>query len=204
MPRKKRQMLNDYQKGEDAALRLQDTVIFFKGIPYYVKTEGMTLHLFGLRHEMPRLGSCPANSPDVEVRSPPLGFVNTKDTVYWVFRPPYRKQKQGLCTENCCFSQLEEKDFDRISTRQMCTQSFENMLLDKYPSYEDAMESGVHRAFHKQFAIMKNEGQPCKLLHLNRCVALYDKAKEAWSIKPEEYNSILQMSLEELGVPLAE
>ena len=205
MARKKKIMLNDYERPEDVNMRLNESVIFYDGKPCYALSNDVYLDLYQLRSEMPYIARVKAANPLIDVRSPQLGFLNHRDMLFWVFRTTVRKQKQGLCGDNTCIARITSLDNpNRISSKTMCTIYFEDMLLGRYPSYEDAMKSKHSIAFARHFAIHRNEETEETLLyHLDRPVAFLDEESMKWHIYPEEDNTVLRMYLGDLGVPIA-
>ena len=203
MSRKKKIMLNDYERPEDVNMRLNESVIFCDGKPCYALSNDVYLDLYQLRSEMPYIARVKASNPLIDVRSPQLGFLNHRDMLFWVFRTTVRKQKQGLCGDNTCIARIDSLDQpSRISSKSMCTIYFEDMLLGRYPSYEDAMKSKHSVAFARHFAIHKMP-EETRLYHLDRPVAFLDEESMKWHIYPEEDNTVLRMYLGDLGVPVA-
>jgi hypothetical protein len=95
-----------YDTPADARLRLDNSICLYKGEPVFVSTirEDLTAECIPCRADhTDQTIYVNANSDDLDITPPPMGFVNYRgDALYW-FRNTMRQTLQGLSRTNTAF-----------------------------------------------------------------------------------------------------
>ncbi len=143
-----------YQNTHDVDMRLTNTILRYKGRA--VLCEGTTgsgldvqlayLHP-DLRGKKERID---ANSPDLDISSPPIGYVNfgTEGSSF-VSRKPLRRQKQGL---EIAALEFVRPGFVKLTSKSNSNTAIGVAIEGEYPSIEKAFSnSGL--AFSKDFSL---------------------------------------------------
>lgn len=75
-----------------------------------------------------------ANSPEVDIASPPMGYyqVGIMDDAVFILRPPYRRQNQAAGASNLVGIGVINEDRRNISSDTVCSLPFLNMLDGVY------------------------------------------------------------------------
>lgn len=96
------------------------------------------------------------NKEDYSVKNLRLGMMNSGEHAIWCSRDPLRVYKGGFSSQNCSFKILTTRGpvHTRMDLRSI---HFYNMLVGKYPSFEEAVrrvkDFGGAVAFDRQFCI---------------------------------------------------
>lgn len=192
-----------YLNGDDVRMRLHQSVVRYKGKPYYCFHDGGTqLTLGGLEDNSTEIVQVDANSEDLDIRSPELGYVNWKQGCGYVSRSAVRRQKQGISHENLFMRNAGSDQQQPLPANYLRTTEFFNMLIGNYPSYEEAMKnSRQFTAIHRSFMVGKFK-DTIKLYFNEREIA-HRARKEEFFLTEPEVNSVLIIRLTQLGVPIA-
>lgn len=207
-----------YNTSDDASLRLNSSLVRYKGSVYYCKVVGnclCRLYLFenlleNTIEDTPFNHQLNYNDPELCIDAIDVGYVNYVTDTKFVTRPPYRKQKQGSNTENLVVFNVGSVRFASLDHTQFFTGSFVKALKNDYPTLKECVESLkaakkiLSRAFSKNFCIQKiiTEDETLELsfnlfydnLHVGTLIE--GKVK----IFPESMDSILVHKLAKLGV----
>ena len=203
MPRKK--MEPTYLTPVDVAMRLANSIVSYKKKFFFAKANGMELKLYNRRTgETDHIVS--ANSKDLDVRSPELGYVNfdwgpNNKQTWFVYRVPYRKQKQGIAQDNlAAVSHLDDKHKMFSSEYLMCN-DFENMLEGIYPSFQDVMKSKKTFAFSRNYAVVVRD-KVTNLAYNGNIIGEYNPDLQSFKLNDAFNNSVTVMKLAPMGVSL--
>ena len=131
-----------------------------------------------------RLPNVDSNSEDLDITAPPLGFVHSKFGPMYMSRPPYRQQKQGIQPRSCNF--LGFGGAERLpDNKEIAT-----MMVGKYPTYEEGLETFRTTAetkgfaFTRPFAIGYYKDIPC-VSWRGRMVGFFDPIKNSLWMHPK-------------------
>lgn len=136
----------EYGQVSDLEQKLHDTIIRYKGIPYYTLVDGTNLCLRSLDNANGKIvHSVNYRDPDIDISTVPLGYVNLdpyKAAIY-IKRLPVRRVKQGINAHNT------HVEFALGTTRQILdhygrngllyNKEFENSILGKFPPLPEAL-----------------------------------------------------------------
>jgi hypothetical protein len=86
------------------------------------------------------IATIPPDDPLFDTASPPLGYMNYKDDVIHVTRPPVRRARQGIDTRNLSFRVLGGRGCPYHTEHLLFSKNFEEMVLGKYPKLEAALK----------------------------------------------------------------
>lgn len=153
-----------YLRQEDARMRLQGTVCRYKGKPTYIGEINADLiaTVYPLRAVLTKKEGERINvstDPDLDISSPPLGYINTdpkSNSIIYFSRRADRQQKQGMSEGNTSAYAFERVESIRWRLLDYCT-PISDMIENKYPSFGDALKcafSGHPKAFHRRLAVV--------------------------------------------------
>lgn len=173
-----------YNSQEDAIMRVDRTLLMYKGEPHYVR----------IYHENPlnqaRLSSIKQLNPggrtpkgitvdltsdDVSCTFPRIGYMNYNDTAWYLQRSPVRTQRQGLSGA----SVTTPPGLYEINNLLFSHYGYD-MLMGNFPSQEAALAKVRHEfwqscAFSKDFAIKRLDNtETIGLLYRDTIRAIYD------------------------------
>lgn len=198
-----------YPTRDDTILRLHESVVRIKGEFYFVMMEPGSSKNEVLAYSYKNLDGAPekfdANDPSIDISSFPLGYMNTEHGATFVVRPPLRRQKQGISSQvlNCCYAHAPEEP--HTMSYNLKGTSFTSMLLGKYRSFENALDSvskggnGNSEAFSRDFALFKEKNGNISLLYQIHKVGTV-KDGVAVIFDTDVGNSIMLTELENVGV----
>lgn len=145
---------------DDVRRRTNNSIMFYKGEPVlvrYVREINVAIYPIetyysrGLNHETPMI---PYTDPNLVSRIPTLGYINPPgNRARFVTRNVVRTQREGLPTDQLIVGGTY------MSIDLIFTQAFKDMLLNKYPTIQEAWaeaQSTYTRAFSKSYAISKD------------------------------------------------
>lgn len=153
-----------YLRAEDARMRLGGSICRYKNSPVMVSADvnaDMIANVYPLR-EFHTKKAFPVNlstDPDLDVSSPPLGYINynlKEGRVAYLSRKPERQQKQGMCESNTNAYFMTDTAPARWRVHDFSS-SIADMIENKYPSVQDAMKyafAGSSKAFHRRLAFI--------------------------------------------------
>lgn len=164
-----------YDSLEQARLRLDGSVILWKGHPYYVRgiSGRAPKNLVATFDKLP-IGSEPTvnvnlNDPDIEVKNIRFGYWNTSAGACYITRIPNRNTHQGILLENLYFRMTGEprgplsRNQIRATSNPLNNPTFADMFCRKYPTFNEVLEKlqveeGPRSiAFHPHFALEKSK-----------------------------------------------
>lgn len=160
-----------YEKPEDAVMRLDKSVVRWKGIPVWLRCEGgykYAPHALDGTSKVP--ATVDANSTDLDISSPELGYVNVtngsvQDIVY-VARIPARKQKQGVDGTGLSYRRAGGQTLHKDSQGWgVCFKDLDKTIRGEYPSAKEAYDTvtktkALSVAFSRKLAFSKVEENP--------------------------------------------
>ena len=168
-----------YDTLEQASLRLNGTVILIGGTPAYVAEvrhdrEGKIILVYfnsSDRNAVPK--EIEANDPSVDPRNMRLGYVNDRRHTYFLARTPARQQAQGLNRRNVyTYTPGTEEPMGNMFEDLRRNGSLYKALRGEYPTIEQCAEQLnaydseiVSRAFHRHFALVRNDNFDFLELH---------------------------------------
>ena len=133
-----------YTNREDVSRRLNDSIVRFKEVFYYATSDrdGDTLNLmlYGLDSGKP-VTRVDANSPDLDISSPELGYCHCfgPEQAVFIRRGPYRRQKQGVSNENLTYTMHKDLQRRGLGNDMVINKFFGDMLENKYKNYGDCL-----------------------------------------------------------------
>lgn len=138
---------------DDTRNRIHRTVCMYKRKPVYVQVQEMNeISVIPLRRDRPEAKFINVADADFSYKSPPLGYMNYQDSVYYVMRIPTRQIRAGLCTETLTSDPRIPAD-DYIMTK-----AFEDCIMGKHPTVRDAVkklqgQKALGVAVHRHLAL---------------------------------------------------
>lgn len=188
--------MKPFIRQEDASNRLNNTVCFYKGKPVYVTvsvdfpTNDIHIVDFGAmvsgRKTTPKIINVTDKEFDPFPR--PLGYINYVGYAVYVGRLPERRPKQGLSMDAICV--VNENPGGWNGRTLFNTEDFYNMLINKYPSFQEALASlddgNTSCAFHRECAISYiARTRSVGLIYRGRMIGLYNRTKGIFQFLPE-------------------
>lgn len=207
-----------YERAEDAQTRLDGSILFYKGVPAYIRTSHMMMSIHGLAQNDRCLAKDTVESADLNLESPELGFINFLDgsypITYYFTRAPYRRYKQGLCRDNMLITGIGSTQWRRPDNAEIFCKHFEHMLLDKFPGWKHKkvqetlsltnFERGYPSiAFSRQLAVeIREDG--VSLFVENQKAGFLDTEENKFRLTDNFCNTVIQRKLEIKGIPCHE
>lgn len=200
--------MQPFMTQRDAEMRLHDTIGLYHGQPVYITVSPEdplnVLTVRGFFDRNSQRVKIPCNHPALDVHSIEVGYCNDMDMTgrcKFITRIPARIQKQGLCGGN---TQMGGR---ACSTRNLVARGVHDMLINKYPSYDEVLNSVlddtyVKYAFHKEYCIEKMDEYLIALKHNERVIATYENGKWQVMAALEQSRSFYITQLSEEGLTL--
>lgn len=173
----------------DVTARLDGGICFYNNHPYTMMTGGGGGNTCILRplHGTRREQLVSLKDEGLDISSPILGYVNTKNEAIYVMRSPDRRYKQTLSPTSIIGMTISGRVLTGESlTEAIFSKNGEDMLLNKYPTLEEALKfiesgtttkrSSLSIAFNRDVALAKDS------FGITR---VYFKGKEVGRIKPK-------------------
>lgn len=149
-----------YDIGEDVHRRLDGSIVRYKSRPVHLSwRDGMQLIAVDLlTNEQIRVD---ANDVDLDISSPPIGYVNDKKYAWYFSRVPMRMQKQGLIPRHCVYLREDgsaEAVFQPMGHWNVHTSAIARCILNEYPELGRAVQNIVDgkvisMAFTRRFSL---------------------------------------------------
>ena len=201
-----------YPHATDVTLRLDKTVILYKGEPYYVTSGDPELPIIQA-WKLPIKSNTSAflidaNDKDINVSSISVGYMNINKDTYYLSRTPVRKQKQGICHHNLVYSRIGSFESNDIPSEWVKTEAFYNSITGNFHSFKDTLEwltkeiKGYDayrmKAISQDVCLFKKDNEPIRIYRDQ--VYIGDIVNERAKIKPLYLDSILVIRLSELSI----
>ena len=165
-----------YEGASDASMRLSHTMIRFLGTPIYVmeaETNGVGGLLSCYPYDSDVMTHIAYNDSRLDIRSPPLGWVNTSFGPIYAMRRPLRKQKQGVNPYDLFFfsgsSKARGLDFANSTGDGFTRKTLGKTINGEFPSIGECVNNNGG-AFNRDLAIVPSENPKIKDVF-----CLYDK-----------------------------
>lgn len=196
--------LNRYDTPADVQMRLNDSMVMYKGQPMLVATEDMQVYLFDPLRGNKKFGPLSPEDPGIDLRSPPLGYANTTRGAYYLTRSPTRQQKQGLDLR--ALSVYAAGDFRDGRKVGVSWVDLAKTIVGEYPTFNQAIvilkeqKGSLHSvAFHRRFcAIATPTPDIFALEHTGIPIGIVNSDLEV-ILTPACENSVLIEDLKSLG-----
>lgn len=198
-----------YMTAQDVQLRLNKTVVMYRGHPVYVGqglmteytgADDLTLDVFDLIEQrwLPKVHS---SDEELEVKAQYLGYFNLRDgrnidTATYAARLPCRRQRQGLSQENCYIYNLNgnilNNRMDNIHPSYLKMKSFGEMMMNEYPKFEECLKQLKDhdrckaRAFGRKLLITEDEIGLIKLHYFTTAIGVWNPKRKQFSL-PEQF-----------------
>lgn len=129
-----------YDTAEDIHMRLHNSIVRYLGRPVLVSHQGGSLGVVVTDLITGKQKSVDPNSDEVDISSPPLGYINTGGKLYYASRSSARRQKQGIpVNELLCHQEPNVLGEGYKGAR--CDQAdIGHCILGEYPSVEAATD----------------------------------------------------------------
>lgn len=193
-----------WDNGNDVHMRLNGSVIKYRNRPVYVNAEGhdLTVDTFDLiNKEKHRVDSA---DEELDISAQKLGYVNDgKGDIYYPYRMPARRQKQGLSTDNCgqvYVDPVTRTVMDKggfLAKNQLTSNAFGYMMMNDYPDVHECVETlnkkqdWVGMAFGRKLALVRDDVGIIKLHYFNQPVGW--KKKDNTFMVPDKHGHYIPL-----------
>lgn len=177
-------MVKEFINANDLSMRLNNCFVFYKGEPYYTRIG--TYPYLELYKIVQPPGYEPIvvkyTDPELNTKSPSLGYMNFKNNAIYLKRYPSRRQNLGLRPGDIVTN-------PRIYGSFTSTKEFYNVLTGKYPTYKKTMENiflgkVLSMAVDRDFCISKGDRDLISLLFKERVIGYYEYLSEKFRLLP--------------------
>lgn len=132
-------------RGEDLRQKLDNTICRYKGEPYLVRIDGKNAVLFDIVDTSKSVLTVKTDDDDFDIASPSLGYMNYRDKVVYISRPPLRRTRQGIEPRNLSFKNISGDKSQGIGYRDsgneyVFSEGFRNLILGKYPDVGEVIK----------------------------------------------------------------
>lgn len=191
---------------QDLRQRLDSGVVFYRGIPYIysLRDEAGVARLYSLKNSSEFITVHPKD-PEIDIRSPKIGFVNYKGRAYYLTRYPHRMYKQSFCLRSVRALDVAA-NIEITTPMNLQSGPIHNMLIDEYPRISTAMkdlEGGAKSvAISKDIAIGRDDLDNIKAWYKNQPFGIKVVGSRFTVLKYENYfkhNPKITQILEELN-----
>ncbi len=195
-----------YLNGDDVHRRLHNTIVRYQGQPVFCRQceDSLYLDLRPLRKTSFSIKEIHSSDEELDVSSPPLGYMNTPTCSVYVQRVATRKQHQGFCTNVA--QQYVEGELDDSLNSYFAGPHMADLIEDIYPKISACINKLKNHtvwsvAFHRKFSFNKIPYGPVNLNHMNRPIGWMHPDNLGTVLLQERYsNPIFQEQLQELGL----
>lgn len=184
--------IDRFATSDDVIMRLDNSIVRYKGIPVIVRFQrGMNVSIKDLLNNRLLSENIHSSNPDLDISSPPIGFVNFGLFTSYAQRMPRRNNKQGLNAENTVLLKGNIPDALYYDKANIFTKPVAQAILNDYPTGDQVIsamkKSGdiISMSFHSKFSFVKDDIGIIKLKHMQRTVG-YVNPKDRSVIIPEE------------------
>ena len=141
---------------KDLSQRLDSTICRYDGRPYYVRYRGDNLLDLQTLERQRSVLTIKADDPLFDVSGIPLGYVQvTKENVCYVTRKASRIYKQGV-TADTLVPHYMTSTSELHARFSPYSQAFEDMIMERYPSLDSAIEMLRSSDTHREIAISRD------------------------------------------------
>jgi len=148
-----------YDSGEDVHMRLNNSIVRYKTRPVRVlQHQGLTINLVDLVTGDLAVANISANSPDLDISSPPLGYANVSGNLVYVSRCPARKQKQGILMDELMYHRDPKELGEGYAFTELTTKQIAECISGEHPDL-DYVTKSIHNgkwhggAFHRRMGL---------------------------------------------------
>lgn len=122
-----------YPTAHDVALRLNKTIVRWKGQPVFVHglNDGTQVILWDM-HPSGQTFIVDANDSRLDISSPNLGFFMYGSKAFYVTRRPIRSQRQGLDVERLCYYDIQKGMWVNFHRDDEVLTGLRKMLMKEY------------------------------------------------------------------------
>lgn len=195
-----------YNSVEDLSMRLKNTIVRYRGEPVFIDkvTPDLDVRVVKLLDRF-RTSYVDSSHEDLDISSPPLGFMNNVNEAGYIFRTPRNTQKQGVVPSNLTVmlinngrSYREGIGWETIEDLIPIGQSIAGI----YPSFEEVVDMvskprpnrNVSQAFSRDWAMVSRHGF-MGVYHKTIPVALYYPAERRFTFKAGALTKTRMLSL---------
>lgn len=136
-------MLNKFAP-RDYVQRLDQSICRYQGFPVFVRVESENrFNLYKMDNQHDVWKQISPTDEAFDVASLPLGYCQSNDDVVYLTRRPLRRFKQGIDEKCMTYSRLPDIEGKKtLSSREIVwSKSFINMIIERYPSLDSALET---------------------------------------------------------------
>lgn len=188
--------MEPFYNNEDARRRLQSSILFYKGVPCVLSNVGgADYQVFTLSEAQLGTSTTTIKYTDNDLTDvvPRLGYVNHNKKAYYLSRVVVRDQRAGLPIES-----LNVHD-GHVPSGLIYSDSMEDMLLNKYPSLQEAYNNMCNKwescAFSKGYAI----DYELHIHHAGRVIGRLIKSPYGFEIEYSPYLKKLSFYMRNFG-----
>jgi hypothetical protein len=194
-----------YDTASDVKLRLHGSIVRYKGTPVTAKArlndnDDLYLRLVSLR-DFVFNEYIHSSDTDLDISSPPLGYMNTDEITHYIQRIPTRKQVQGFTHHSASFLTDSPNPFHSNPLTMLHSVAMADTIDGKYPNGIEVLEklmsspSIVSIAFHRKFALMKDEISLIKLRHMGKSIGFFKPGSNRCIVSQQFSNPIFTKTL---------
>lgn len=204
-----------YLTSNDATMRMDGGLVRYRGEVYFSRVMDSVVKLFNLYDIGNNINAKAKyvlnyNDPEIDTTAIHIGYINDDNfnTVYYITRPPFRKQKQSTAITNTLYSSLGSMKFNVLPNSIFFSKAVEAALAQQYPSFFTCCDQlrklkKTALAFSSEFAILHDEKNDNGQLYFEQIpIGTVQLRDPVISLHPHCNDSLLVQRLSELGAPV--
>jgi hypothetical protein len=147
-------------------MRLDASIVKFKGLPYLAYASGFSLNLFEIadkNNAVLMYKNVSFKDSRLDITAIDIGYANLDEfsQAFYITRTPVRKQKQGSCGANLVSAAVGHKSFSPLPHEHLFNKGIRRAIVGDYPPLVDAVvlvnsKEYKSRGLSPNFAIIKN------------------------------------------------
>jgi len=191
-----------YHIPEDVHRRLFDSVVRYKGnLVYVYATKGLDVYIRPVDQPKAEGVAVSSNSPDLDITSLPLGYMEFNKYLLYLDRPPYRRQKQAIGPDNIVYYYSGNSKACNVQHDMLWSKGFVSMVENSYPvvpfeNIKKILEKKGYHIISRELAFERNS------LYF-RTVLVGEIKNGELSVSSSKVNSLILDKLTRVGIPFS-
>lgn len=187
-----------YNNGHDVQMRLTKTIVFWKGLPVYVKQvyDGTKIVLWDMQPGTTDF-VVESNDSRLDITSPPLGFFHYGSKSFYVVRRPIRSQRQGLDIDRLIFYDIAKANWANFARDEDVFKGFRRMLTRDYPQLSVLLgENWSSAGFARTWALRRTQSARHMIVfHKTEAVGIFNPQTKTFTFQEGEKTRLRANSL---------
>lgn len=193
---------------QDYEARLHGGVVLYGGVPHMVQTAGESVNLVDLVNGRAVLRGIDPMHHNLDISSPPLGYIQGDEYAVYMMRIPHRRYKQSLDSRAICEYRLDRnglvQDDGEGHSRWLNSAAFRDSYVKPYSSFDAARklltdEKVVSVAMSRDVAMFMDELGLIKVYYKMELIGFIAPGSRTVVVPSSDKAWVISMYFNELG-----